>query len=258
MNWIDTHTHLYADQFSEDQLEMIQRAIDNGVELMLLPNIDLESIDGMNALVQKYPEHCKKMMGLHPCSVKGNIVEVLDQIESLIDLSKHIAIGEIGIDLYWDKTFIKEQEYAFRRQIEWAKKYRLPIVIHCREAFDEIFNILDELNDDSLFGVFHCFTGTFSQAQHILNYGNFKLGIGGVLTYKNSGLDKVVAQLDLEDLVLETDSPYLSPKPFRGKRNESSYLIHIAEKLAEVKNVPLKVVSEKTNRNAIEIFRLAK
>lgn len=258
MNWIDTHTHLYADQFSEDQSEMIQRAIDNGVELMLLPNIDLESIDGMNALVQKYPEHCKNMMGLHPCSVKGNIVEVLDQIESLIDLSKHIAIGEIGIDLYWDKTFIKEQEYAFRRQIEWAKKYRLPIVIHCREAFDEIFNILDELNDDSLFGVFHCFTGTFSQAQHILNYGNFKLGIGGVLTYKNSGLDKVVAQLDLEDLVLETDSPYLSPKPFRGKRNESSYLIHIAEKLAEVKNVPLKVVSEKTNRNAIEIFRLAK
>lgn len=258
MNWIDTHTHLYADQFSEDQSEMIQRAIDNGVELMLLPNIDLESIDGMNALVQKYPEHCKNMMGLHPCSVKGNIVEVLDQIESLIDLSKHIAIGEIGIDLYWDKTFIKEQEYAFRRQIEWAKKHRLPIVIHCREAFDEIFNILDELNDDSLFGVFHCFTGTFSQAQHILNYGNFKLGIGGVLTYKNSGLDKVVAQLDLEDLVLETDSPYLSPKPFRGKRNESSYLIHIAEKLAEVKNVPLKVVSEKTNRNAIEIFRLAK
>lgn len=257
MNWIDTHTHLYAEDFSKDQSEMMKRAIDSGIECMLLPNIDMDSIESMNNLYKQYPAYCRLMMGLHPCSVDEKVKSNLDQIEQLIEPNKHIAIGEIGIDLYWDKSFLKEQEYAFRRQIDWAKNYNLPIVIHCREAFDEIFHILDELNDESLTGVFHCFTGTYEQATRVLNYGNFKLGIGGVLTYKNSGLDRVVEKIDIEHLVLETDAPYLSPVPYRGKRNESSYLLHIAEKLAEIKQQPLKVISEITTKNAIEIFRLA-
>ena len=257
MQFIDTHTHLYSEQFDEDQESKIREAIDSGVGKFFLPNIDLDSVKGMNTLVKKYPRQCYAMMGLHPCSVGADYKNVLDQFDkNLAKDSHYIAIGEIGIDLYWDKTFLKEQQDAFRIQINWAKKLNLPIVIHCREAFDEILEILDEVNDDSLKGIFHCFTGNLEQAQHILNYGNVKLGIGGVVTFKNAGLDKVVSQLNIEDLVLETDSPYLAPAPYRGKRNESAYLIRVAEKVAEIFQLSMSEVARITTENALEIFTI--
>jgi TatD DNase family protein len=237
-------------------MQAIETAISAGVGKFFLPNIDQYSIAGMKKLQQDYPEHCYPMMGLHPCSVKENVEEELAIVEKELESTNYIAVGEIGIDLYWDKSFLKEQQTAFRRQIQWAKAKKLPIVIHCREAFDEILSILDELNDDNLFGVFHCFTGSLEQAKHILNYGNFKLGIGGVLTFKNAGLDKVIKEVSIENLVLETDAPYLAPAPFRGKRNESSYLVHIAEKLAEIYELSLLEVAEITTKNANDIFQL--
>ena len=256
MQFIDSHTHLYSDQFDIDRKEMIQNAIDSGVTKFFLPNIDSESISGMYDLVEKYPEQCFPMMGLHPCSVNENYKAELARVEKELKLNKFVALGEIGVDLFWDKTFIKEQEEAFRTQINWAKAYNLPIVIHCREAFDEILAILDELNDEKLSGIFHCFTGSIEQANHILSYGNFKLGIGGVVTFKNSGLDKVISELRLEDLVLETDSPYLAPSPYRGKRNESKYLLRVAEKLAEIYQLPLAKIAEQTSINTLEIIKI--
>src|SRR5690606_644127 len=217
---------------------------------------DSNSIAGMKALVEKYPNNCYAMMGLHPCSVGENIEQELALVEKELASNKYIAVGEIGIDLYWDKSFQQEQEMAFKKQIEWAKKLELPIVIHCREAFDEILTILDEVNDEQLSGIFHCFTGSLEQANHILNYGDFKLGIGGVVTFKNSGLDKVVEQLNLKDLVLETDAPYLAPVPFRGKRNESGYVSRVAEKLAEIFQLPLAKIAQQTTVNALEIFKI--
>jgi TatD DNase family protein len=198
------------------------------------------------------------MMGLHPGYVKADWEEQLNTIEKhLFDHpEKYIAVGEIGMDLYWDKTFQEQQALAFRKQVEWAKKLNLPIVIHARDAFDEIFEILDEINTPELSGIFHCFTGNLEQASHILNYGNFKLGIGGVLTYKKAEIDKLIANIDLKNLVLETDAPYLPPVPFRGKRNESSYILHIAEKLADVYGVPLKEIEQQTTQNALELFKL--
>ncbi|MCB0802576.1 MAG: TatD family hydrolase [Flavobacteriales bacterium] len=257
MQFIDTHTHLYSEQYNEDRTKAIQKAIELGLDKFFLPNIDSSSIEGMHALQTEFPNHCYPMMGLHPCSVDKNFEKELLLMESKLAEYKYIAIGEIGIDLYWDKTFLAQQEIAFRTQINWAKERKLPIVIHCRDAFNEILSILDEVNDDKLFGVFHCFTGTIEQAKHILNYGKFKLGIGGVVTFKNSGLDRVVQQLELKDLVLETDSPYLAPIPYRGKRNESAYLIHIAEKLADLYQVPIEEIAEKTSQNALEIFNIA-
>lgn len=256
MEFIDTHTHLYSDQFKDDRDEAIKNAIEEGVAKFFLPNIDASSIEGMKELEKKYPGKCYAMMGLHPCSVGANYEKELAVVEQELAQRNFVAIGEIGIDLYWDKTFIKEQEDAFRRQIQWAKKYNLPIVIHCREAFDEILSILDDENDEQLSGIFHCFTGTVEQGQHILNYGNFKLGIGGVVTFKNAGLDKVVEQFSINDLVLETDAPYLAPAPFRGKRNESKYLPRVAEKLAEIFRLPLAKVAEITSNNALEIIKL--
>lgn len=256
MEMIDTHTHLYSEQFDEDREAMIERALEEGVKRFFLPNIDSSSVSGMKALVEKYPQKCFPMMGLHPCSVGENVEEELALVEKELQSKQYIAVGEIGIDLYWDKSFHEQQEMAFRKQIDWAKEMQLPIVIHCREAFDEILTVLDEVNDDSLSGIFHCFTGDLKQAKHILNYGDFKLGIGGVLTFKNSGLDKVVEQLDLKDLVLETDSPYLAPAPFRGKRNESAYVSKVAEKLAEIFKLPLTKIAEQTTANALEIFKI--
>ena len=256
MQLIDTHTHLYSDQFNEDRTEAIQKAIALGVDKFFLPNIDSSSIVGMHALEKEFPNQCFPMMGLHPCSVKKDFEKELTLMESQIEKHSYIAIGEIGIDLYWDKSLLKEQEIAFRRQIAWAKDLKLPIVIHCREAFDEILAILDELNDEKLFGVFHCFTGNIEQANHILNYEGFKLGIGGVLTFKNSGLDKVVQELELKDLVLETDSPYLAPAPFRGKRNESAYLMHVADKLSDIYELPLEEIAKQTTKNALEVFKI--
>jgi TatD DNase family protein len=255
MHLIDTHTHLYSEKFNDDREERIQAAIKAGVSQFFMPNIDSTSIAGMKDLVQKYPNHCFAMMGLHPCSVGANVEEELELVERELKTGKFIAVGEIGMDLYWDKSFHKEQEMAFRKQIQWAKQLNLPIDIHCRDAFEEILAIMDEENDENMRGVFHCFTGTLEQARHILNYGGFKLGIGGVVTFKNSGLDKVVKELSLKDLVLETDSPYLAPTPFRGKRNESAYLLNVADKISDIFEVSVARVAEVTTKNALEIFQ---
>lgn len=256
--FIDTHTHLFSDAFDEDRTEVVNRAINAGIEKLLLPNIDVASLHTMLELHHAFPANCLPMFGLHPGSVDDNVEENLKSIkQSLIDnREKAVAIGEIGMDLYWDKSFKMEQEYAFREQIRWAKEFKLPIVIHVREAFDELFTILDIENDENLTGVFHCFTGNLEQANHALSYGGFKLGIGGVLTYKKSELPEVIQQIPLSNIVLETDSPYLPPVPFRGKRNESSYILHTAEKLSEIYNVPLKTIEEVTTQNAIELFNL--
>ncbi len=253
---IDTHTHLYSDQFDTDRDDMIKRALDNGVTKMLLPNIDVASLNGMLDLVAKYPENCFPMFGLHPGNVGADWHEQLASIHEAFLKNQHntVAIGEIGMDLYWDKTFILEQKEAFRQQIEWAKKYELPIVIHAREAWDEIFEILDEVNDGRLTGVFHCFTGTIEQAQKVINYGGFKFGIGGVLTYKKSELPEVIAQIPLEYIMVETDSPYLPPTPFRGKRNESSYVVHVLEKMVDVYGLTFEELSEITSKNAVSLF----
>lgn len=197
------------------------------------------------------------MMGLHPGSIGENWESDLEIVKSNLFNRSYCAVGEIGMDLYWDKTFIEAQKKAFRMQVEWAKELNLPIVIHARDAFDEIFEIVDEMNDEILRGVFHCFTGSLDQANHILGYGGFKLGIGGVLTYKNAKIDEVIREISLDHLILETDSPYLPPVPYRGKRNESAYLLHIAEKLADVHGVTLKDIEERTSMNAIELFNLS-
>jgi TatD DNase family protein len=256
MYLIDTHTHLYSEAFTEDRMEVVDRAISLGVNTLLLPNIDCDSVVLMHELCQAYPENCLPMMGLHPGSVDEKWEQQLAIIQKWLFSEKYIAVGEIGMDLYWDKTYQKEQEEAFRRQINWAKELHLPIVIHARDAFDEIFNVVDELHDDSLSGVFHCFTGTVKQAQKIQEYGTFKIGLGGVLTFKKSGLDEVVKAIPLELIVLETDSPYLAPTPYRGKRNESSYLTLVADKLAEVKQMPAEEIAAITTKNAREIFNL--
>ncbi len=256
---IDTHAHLYAEEFSEDQTEVFTRAAAAGLHYFLLPNINSESIPPMEKLM-KEQKNTIPMMGLHPSYVKENWMEELKIIETHLfkNPSKYCAVGEIGMDLFWDKTFIEAQKIVFRTQISWAKKFKLPIAIHARDAFDEIFEILDEENDESLKGVFHCFTGSIEQATKILNYGGFKLGIGGVITYKNSGLTEVLNSVELKHLVVETDAPYLSPAPFRGKRNESSYLSYIIEKISGIYKLSDAIIAEVTSQNAIELFQLEK
>ena len=256
---IDTHAHLYAEEFSEDQTEVFIRAAAAGVHYFLLPNINSESIPLMEKLI-KEQKNTIPMMGLHPSYVKENWREELKIIETHLfkNPSKYCAVGEIGMDLFWDKTFIEAQKIVFRTQISWAKKLKLPIAIHARDAFDEIFEILDEENDESLKGVFHCFTGNLEQATKILDYGGFKLGIGGVITYKNSGLTEVLNSVELKHLVVETDAPYLSPAPFRGKRNESSYLSYIIEKISGIYKLSDAIIAEVTSQNAIELFQLEK
>ena len=254
--FIDTHTHLFVDAFDEDRDQVVQRAIDSGVELCLLPNIDTKTIDAMDDLAAKYPQNCFAMMGLHPGSVGEDWEVQLEIIRKHLFSKPYIAVGEIGMDLYWDKTHIEAQRKAFRIQVQWAKELKLPIVIHAREAFQEIYEILDEENDDELTGVFHCFTGTEKDAEKILSYGGFKIGLGGVLTYKNAKVDEALKNVSLDHLVLETDSPYLSPVPHRGKRNESAYLLHVAEKLADIYSVPLKEIEERTTKNAKELFNI--
>lgn len=256
MEFIDTHTHLFVEQFDEDRSAIVQKSIDAGITKMLLPNIDIDSIDDMHELAKQFPDHCIPMMGLHPCSVKENWEKDLKIVKHNLFKQRYCAVGEIGIDLYWDQSTVENQKKAFALQIEWAKELGLPIVIHVRDAFDEAFEVVDQLNDEKLTGVFHCFTGDLDQANHILNYGGFKLGLGGVLTFKNSGVDKTVAQIDMEHFVLETDSPYLAPTPFRGKRNESSYLTYVASKLADLKGIAIEKVAEITTQNAKELFKL--
>lgn len=254
--FIDTHAHLYSEQFNDDRSEMIRRAIVAGVDVLCLPNIDLESIAGMHALEREFPANCHAMMGLHPCSVDANWEQTLSVMRKHIDSRKYIAIGEIGVDLYWDKTFRAEQMEAFRVQINWAKEKEWPIVIHARDSFPEIFEVLDQENDDRLTGIFHCFTGTADDARKVESYGGFLFGIGGVVTYKKSDLPEVLHSISLENIVLETDAPYLPPVPFRGKRNESSYLVHTAEKVAEVYGLPLSEIAKQTSQNARRIFQL--
>lgn len=256
MIFIDTHTHLFSPSFNEDRTDAVQRAINAGVDKLLLPNIDVDSISAMYDLCNQFPNNCFPMMGLHPGSVDENWERNLEVIKEHLFTRKNLAVGEIGMDLYWDKTFQDAQAQAFRQQISWAKELKLPIIIHAREAFEEIFDIVDELNDDNLRGIFHCFTGTLEQARKIQEYGGFMLGLGGVLTYKKSGLDEVVKDIPIDMIVLETDSPYLPPTPHRGKRNESAYLIHIAEKLAEIKQMKLTEVADLTTANARQMFNL--
>jgi TatD DNase family protein len=251
--FIDTHTHLYSEEFNADRANVIKKAISAGVTKLYLPNIDSTSIDGMLALEKEYPQNCFPMMGLHPCSVNENVEAELNLVGDWLAKRKFSAVGEIGIDLYWDKTFFEQQKMAFKKQIDWALQYDLPIVIHCRDAFDEIFEILTAYPKLPK-GIFHCFSGNLEQANKIIEHTQFKLGIGGVVTFKNSGLDKVVEQIDMKHLVLETDSPYLAPVPFRGKRNESGYLIMVAEKVAQIKNSSIAEVAEITTKNAEEIF----
>lgn len=251
--FIDTHTHLYSEEFNADRANVIKKAISAGVTKLYLPNIDSTSIDGMLALEKEYPQNCFPMMGLHPCSVNENVEAELNLVGDWLAKRKFSAVGEIGIDLYWDKTFFEQQKMAFKKQIDWALQYDLPIVIHCRDAFDEIFEILTAYPKLPK-GIFHCFSGNLEQANKIIEHTQFKLGIGGVVTFKNSGLDKVVEQIDMKHLVLETDSPYLAPVPFRGKRNESGYLMMVAEKVAQIKNSSIAEVAEITTKNAEEIF----
>lgn len=250
----DTHTHIYAEQFADDRDAMIERAIEAGVTRMFMPNIDSTSIDAMMQLAEKYPDNCFPMMGLHPCSVDADFEKEVALVEEWHAKHKFCAVGEIGTDLYWDKTFAKEQETAFRRQIALAKKLRIPIVIHNRDSFDETYAIVSELKDENLTGIFHCFGGTVEEAEKVIALGGFKLGIGGVLTFKNSNLGEVLKQIDLKHLVLETDAPYLTPTPYRGKRNESSYLTYVASKLAEVKEVRIEEVAEVTTQNSMDVY----
>lgn len=256
MQFIDTHTHIYLDNFDEDISEVCSRALEKGIKTMLLPNIDIDSIEPLKNLCRLYGDSCKPMMGLHPGSVDQEVEKVLAVIKKELDAQEYIAVGEIGMDLYWDKTYVEEQRYAFEQQIRWAVEKDLPIVIHAREAFEEIFEVLDRVNEESLKGVFHCFTGGQKEVEKILSYGGFKMGIGGVLTYKNSGLDKTIKEVDLKHLILETDAPFLPPTPYRGKRNEPSYLLLVAQKLSEIKDISLEEVAEITTQNARELFKL--
>jgi len=249
----DTHTHLYSQEFSLDLDQVIHRALNAKVERFFIPAIDSSYVQAMYDLEKKYPKNVFLMCGLHPTSVKENYQQELNFIEKQLEQRTFVAIGEIGMDLFWDKTFIKEQQYSFRFQIALAKKYKLPIVIHCREAFDEIFEILEEQKSDDLHGILHCFSGTLEQAKQAISF-NMKLGIGGVLTFKNGKIDKFINQIDLKHIVLETDSPYLAPVPFRGKRNESAYIVNVAEKLSELYGASVQEIAEITTKNSIEVF----
>ena len=252
---IDTHTHLYSEEFDADRTEMIARAKAAGVTRCFIPAIDASYTQRMFQLKNDYPDYVFLMNGLHPCSVKENYQEELAHVENLMQSHFFCAIGEIGIDLYWDKTFLKEQQEAFAWQIQLAKKHELPIVIHCREAFEEVFEVLESEKGDDLFGIFHCFTGTEEQAHRAIGYG-LHLGIGGVVTFKNGKLDQFLKNIDLQHLVLETDSPYLAPVPYRGKRNESAYIVQVMQKLSDIYALPESEIERITNANATKIFQL--
>ncbi len=251
----DTHTHLYSEAFNEDRHEMINRAIEQGVSRFFIPAIDSEYTESMFQLEKDFPEHVFLMTGLHPTHVKDNYKEELNHVEDLLSKRSFYAIGEIGIDLHWDKSTLGVQQQAFKYQIQLAKKYKLPIVIHCRDAFDEVFEILESEKGDDLFGVFHCFTGTFEQAQQAISY-NMKLGIGGVLTFKNGKIDKFLNNIDLKHIVLETDAPYLAPTPYRGKRNESLYVLKVLEKLSYIYNSSEEELAEITTQNSKDVFKV--
>lgn len=253
LNLTDTHTHLYSEEFDQDRDEMIERAINTGVSRFFLPAIDSSCTQKMYDLEKQYPENIFLMMGLHPTYVKENYLEELAHVEKELASKKFYAVGEIGIDLYWDKTFLKQQQHAFQHQIQLAKKYKLAINIHCRDAFDEVFEVLEGEKATDLSGIFHCFTGDLGQAQKAISLG-MKLGIGGVATFKNGKIDQFLNEIDLKHIVLETDSPYLAPVPYRGKRNESSYTLLVAQKLAEIYQLPIEEIARTTTENSKAIF----
>ena len=249
----DTHTHLYSEECDVDQLEMIQRALDAGVKRMFVPSIDSRYTSKMYALEAQFPENVFLMMGLHPCYVKENYLAELEHVENELSKRKFTAIGEIGIDLFWDKSTLEIQKKAFKQQIQLAKKYKLGINIHCRDAFDEVFEVLESEKSNDLFGIFHCFTGNYEQSLQAISLG-MKLGIGGVVTFKNGKIDQFLNKIDLKHIVLETDAPYLAPVPYRGKRNESSYAVLIAQKLAEIYNLPIAEIARITTENSKAVF----
>lgn len=261
MQLIDTHTHLFSEQFSENATTIqavLQRATEAGVSHCFLPNVDSSTLDAMNRLADEFPQICLPMIGLHPCSVKENWKEELALIENELKtgVRRYWGIGETGIDLYWDTTFFAQQQIALHQQAEWAKTYHLPLILHTRSAFNETFSLIKEHADSHLSGIFHCFVDDVAAAEQILSLGNFYLGIGGVLTFKNSGLAETLIHLPLEAMVLETDSPYLAPVPYRGKRNESAYIRLVAEKLAQIKGVSVEEVAHITTQNARKLFGL--
>ena len=249
----DTHTHLYSEAFDEDRIAVVQRAIDAGVQRFFIPAIDSAYTNAMYELEAAFPDHMFLMMGLHPTHVKEDYEQELKLVAEALEQRHFYAIGEIGIDLYWDTSYLSQQQDAFVRQIQLAKRHGLPIVIHCREAFDEIFEILEQEKGDGLYGIFHCFAGTKTQAQRAIGY-NMKLGIGGVATFKNGKIDKFLNEIDLRHIVLETDSPYLAPAPFRGKRNESAHIMKVVEKLAQLYDRPMGEIAKVTTENSREVF----
>ena len=257
MQFTDSHTHIYLDQFDEDRSEMMDRALKQNIHRMLLPNIDLDSIEPIDQLVKANPSTCFPMMGLHPCSVKEDWEEVLAKMHERLLKDKYIAVGEIGMDLYWDKSFVEQQKEAFIMQIDWAKEQALPIVIHARDAFEEIFEVLDTHCDERLTGVFHCFSGGDKEAEKIKEYGQFYFGIGGVATFKNSGVAETLKKcVPVDQIMLETDAPYLAPVPFRGKRNEPAYVNNIVEKMLEVYEITTQDLSSITEKNVNDLFKL--
>jgi TatD DNase family protein len=249
----DTHTHLYAAEFDNDRNEMIQNAIQAGVQRFFIPAIDATTTQAMYDLEQNFPNHIFLMTGLHPTHVKENFEVEIDHVKQQLENRKFVAIGEIGIDLYWDKSLIEQQKTAFTTQIQLAKKYQLPIVIHCRDAFDEVFEVLEQEKSETLFGIFHCFSGTYEQALQAISY-NMKLGIGGVVTFKNGKIDQFLNQIDISNIVLETDAPYLAPVPYRGKRNESLYIVEVAHKIAAIYNLTIEEVAQITTKNSKAVF----
>lgn len=251
---IDTHSHIYSEEFDADRAETIQHAKDVGVQHIILPNVDSESLPRMLTLEAEYPEFCHAAIGVHPTSIKEDYLTELALVKSELDRRKWIAIGEIGIDLYWDKSFLAQQIIAFQQQLDWALEYQLPVIIHVRDSFRETMNALEPYRNKGLKGVFHSFVGTIEEANEIIDFGGFYLGINGIVTFKNSGLADVVAQLDLKQILLETDAPYLTPVPYRGKRNESSYVQLVAKKLADVYQLDVEKVVEITTQNAITLF----
>jgi TatD DNase family protein len=251
----DTHTHLYSEQFDEDRRTVVQKAIDAGVKRFFIPAIDKNYYQSMYDLKRDFPDHVFLMTGLHPTHVKEDYLEELEVVKQNIENGSFCGIGEIGIDLYWEKSFLVQQQDAFRTQIRWAKEFDLPIVIHCREAFEPIFEILEQEKDDKLYGIFHCFTGDKLQAEKAINL-NMKLGIGGVVTFKNGKIDQFLKDISLDHIVLETDSPYLAPVPFRGKRNESVYLLKVAEKLSEIYGIDIEELAKITTENSRQIFKI--
>ncbi len=253
MIFTDTHTHLYSEEFDQDRTEMIQRAIEAGVSRFFVPAINSNYTQKMFDLEKQFPENVFLMMGLHPCYVTENYLDELAHVEAELTKRKFHAIGEIGIDLFWDKTTLEIQKIAFKRQIQLAKKHKLAINIHCRDAFDEVFEVLQSEKSSDLFGIFHCFTGDYDQAKQAIDLG-MKLGIGGVATFKNGKIIQFLSQIDLHHIVLETDSPYLAPVPHRGKRNESSYIILVAQKLAEIYNLPIIEIAKITTKNSKAVF----